>query len=73
MYRAADVPLLQLSLNLIQEPEFHLAPGERMKYLRREGNLIIGSGNIVHRLRRIDFSDSGRPFDRAVEIRRLAV
>jgi 4,5-DOPA dioxygenase extradiol len=67
MYPAADVPVLQLSLNLIQGPEFHFALGEKLKYLRREGILIIGSGNIVHNLRRIDFSDNARPLDWAVE------
>jgi 4,5-DOPA dioxygenase extradiol len=42
MYPAADVPVLQLSLNMIQGPEFHFALGEKLKYLRREGVLIIG-------------------------------
>ncbi len=59
--------MLQLSLNLIQGPEFHFALGEKLKYLRREGILIIGSGNIVHNLRRIDFADNARPLDWALE------
>lgn len=67
MYPAADVPVLQLSLNLIQGPEFHFALGEKLKYLRREGILIIGSGNIVHNLRRVNFADNARPFDWAIE------
>jgi 4,5-DOPA dioxygenase extradiol len=67
MYPAADVPVLQLSLNIIQGPEFHFALGEKLKHLRREGILIVGSGNIVHNLRRINFTDDARPFDWAVE------
>jgi 4,5-DOPA dioxygenase extradiol len=67
MYPEADVPVLQLSLNLVEGPEFHFALGEKLKYLRREGILIIGSGNIVHNLRRVSFDDHARPFDWAVE------
>ncbi|HVW10475.1 MAG TPA: 4,5-DOPA dioxygenase extradiol [Bryobacteraceae bacterium] len=67
MYPAADIPVLQLSLNIVQGPEFHFALGEKLKYLRHEGILIIGSGNIVHNLRRIDFADNARPFDWAIE------
>jgi len=67
MYPAADVPVLQLSLNIIQGPEYHFALGEKLKYLRREGILIVGSGNIVHNLRRINFADDAAPFDWTIE------
>lgn len=67
MYPAAEVPVLQLSLNMIQGPEFHFALGEKLKYLRDEGILIVGSGNIVHNLRRINFADDAPPFDWAIE------
>ena len=65
---AADVPVLQLSLNLIQGPEFHFALGQKLKYLRDQGILIVGSGNIVHNLRRINFADDARPLDWALEV-----
>ena len=67
MYPAANIPVLQLSLNMIQGPEFHFALGEKLKHLRREGILIVGSGNIVHNLRRVNFADNARPFDWAIE------
>jgi len=67
MYPMGDVPVLQLSLNTIQGPEFDFALGEKLKHLRREGILIVGSGNIVHNLRRINFADDARPFDWAIE------
>jgi 4,5-DOPA dioxygenase extradiol len=67
MYPAADIPVLQLSLNIIEGPEFHFALGGKLNALRDEGVLIIGSGNIVHNLRRINFDDNARPFDWAIE------
>src|SRR5262249_35341378 len=67
MYPPADVPALHLSLSISQGAEFHCALGEKLKHLRREGILIVGSGNIVHNLRRINFADDARPFDWAIE------
>jgi 4,5-DOPA dioxygenase extradiol len=67
LYPAADVPVLQLSLDMTEPAAFHFALGEKLKYLRSEGVLIVGSGNIVHNLRRINFADDAPPFDWAVE------
>ncbi len=67
MYPAADIPVLQLSLDMTEPPEFHFALGGKLKGLRREGILIVGSGNIVHNLRRVDFADDARPLDWAIE------
>jgi len=63
MYPAADVPVLQLSLNIIQGPEFHFALGEKLKYLRDQGILIVGSGNIVHNLGVLKRSGDRSPYD----------
>ncbi len=67
MYPAADVPVLQLSLDITEGPEFHFALGAQLKQLRHEGVLIIGSGNIVHNLRQVDFADDAPALDWAVE------
>jgi len=50
MYPLADVPVLQLSMPT-HEPEKLLALGDRIKTLREQGILIIGSGFITHGLR----------------------
>jgi 4,5-DOPA dioxygenase extradiol len=65
MHPMADIPVIQLSLNRSQEEEYHYMIGRELQALRNEGVLILGSGNIVHNLRVVDFNASG--FDWAVE------
>ena len=50
MFPAADVPVVQLSLDRTKGPAFHYAVGRELRLLREKGVLIVGSGNIVHNL-----------------------
>jgi 4,5-DOPA dioxygenase extradiol len=50
-----DFPVYQLSLSLAQGLESHWALGQKLRALRDEGVLIIGSGGITHNLRAIDW------------------
>lgn len=53
MFPLADIPLIQLSIDGTQKGPFHFNLGEKLAPLRDEGVLIVGSGNIVHNLRKV--------------------
>lgn len=67
MYPRADVPVVQLSVYLEQPGSYHLELGRRLAPLRERGVLIVGSGNVVHNLRMLDWSPDAKPRPWAVE------
>ena len=50
MFPAADIPVLQLSMDYSRPPAEHFALGQQLRALRDQGVLIVASGNIVHNL-----------------------
>lgn len=70
MYPAADVPVLQLSIDLTQDAAFHLDLGRRLAVLRDEGVLIVGSGNLVHNLRTVVWDGTAPAFEWAQRFNR---
>ena len=73
VFPKADVPVVQLSIDRRQPPEFHYEIGKRLAPLREEGVLVIGSGNIVHNLHAYAWGRQGiNPFDWAVRFEKRA-
>lgn len=69
LYPAADIPVIQLSLDYSQTPQYHYELAQQINSLRKKGVLIIGSGNIVHNLRMVDWRRLNETFgfDWAIE------
>jgi 4,5-DOPA dioxygenase extradiol len=63
----ADVPVIQLSLDYRQDAQYHYDLGKQLAALRNKGILIVGSGNMVHNLRMIDWQKPDTGFDWAQE------
>ncbi len=70
MYPEADIPVLEMSIDYYMSPQGHYELASELSALRRKGVLIIGSGNIVHNLRAVDWrriNEAGYGFDWAKE------
>lgn len=71
MYPEAKIPVLQLSIDYAQSPDFHYRLAKDLAQLRNKGVLIIGSGNMVHNLGKIAWDKLNEPeygFDWALEM-----
>jgi 4,5-DOPA dioxygenase extradiol len=73
VFPRADVPVVQLSIDETQPPEFHYELGKRLSPLRDEGVLVMGSGNLVHNLHTYAWGRQRvEPFDWAVRFEERA-
>jgi len=67
LFPAADIPVVQLSLDYSQPARYHFELAGELSAFREKGILIIGSGNMVHNLRVIDWHKPDTGFDWAEE------
>jgi 4,5-DOPA dioxygenase extradiol len=74
----ASIPVVQLSINAGKPLDYHLDLGARLASLRARGVLVVGSGNVVHNLRGMDWGlvdegfDWAQRFDTAAKERMLS-
>lgn len=70
MYPAANIPVLQLSIDYYKPAQYHYDLAKQLAKLRHKGVLILGSGNMVHNLRMAAFDKFNVPnygYDWAIE------
>ncbi|UAY53592.1 4,5-DOPA-extradiol-dioxygenase [Ferruginibacter albus] len=67
MYPDADIPVIQLSMDYTKTPQWHYELAKQLSSLRNKGVLIIGSGNMVHNLRNINWHAPDKGYDWADE------
>jgi 4,5-DOPA dioxygenase extradiol len=67
MYPNADIPVLQLSLDYTKPMSYHFELAKELAFLREKGVLIIGSGNMVHNLGKLNWQQAEGGYDWAVE------
>lgn len=67
MFPKADVPMFEMSLDITKPPGFHYSLAAHLEPLRHHGVLIVGSGNIVHNLGRMQRETDSEPYPWAVE------
>jgi 4,5-DOPA dioxygenase extradiol len=73
VYPAADIPVVQLSIDETKPASFHFEVGKKLAPLRDEGVLIVGSGNLVHNLHTYAWGKYPRdPYDWAVRFETAA-
>ena len=72
LYPEANIPVIQMSIDYSLTGQAHFEIAQKLQSLRNKGILIIGSGNIVHNLRMIDWANFDKDnygFDWAIEAR----
>lgn len=72
LFPDANIPVVQLSIDYTQPAQYHYDLAQSLNELRSKGVLIIGSGNIVHNLRMVDFANFDKDnygYDWAIEAR----
>jgi len=68
LFPKANIPVLEISLDMTLSFEEHFELGEQLKDLRDQGVLFIGSGNAIHNLGDISSNENDLPYKWALEL-----
>lgn len=72
LYPDSDIPVIQMSIDYTKSGQYHFDLAKKLSALRTKGILIVGSGNIIHNLRMVDFQNFNKDnygYDWAIEAR----
>lgn len=72
LYPKANIPVIQLSIDYTKPASYHYELAQQLRKLRNKGVLVVGSGNIIHNLRMIDWANFDKDdygYDWAIEAR----
>lgn len=61
MFPDANIPVLQLSIDYNKPAAYHYNLAKELYELRKRGVMVIGSGNMIHNLRMIDWNNMAEP------------
>ncbi|MBC7391673.1 MAG: 4,5-DOPA dioxygenase extradiol [Opitutaceae bacterium] len=67
IYPKANIPVFQMSIDYTKPEAYHLELAKQLDFLRNQGVLVMGSGNIVHNLRLLNWQNPETTFDWAKE------
>jgi len=67
LFPEADIAVVQLSIDRNADLLMHIQIAKELKSLRENGVLIIGSGNIVHNLRKLDWNNPENGYNWAIQ------
>lgn len=59
MYPKAEIPVYQLSVDSLAPADVHYKIGQEISALRERGVMILGSGNVVHNLSKVNWEMEG--------------
>ena len=62
LYPKADIPVIQMSIDYTKPAKYHYELAKEINSLRHKGVLIIGSGNMVHNLRKVEWNRLNEEF-----------
>ncbi|MFW9819333.1 MAG: dioxygenase [Candidatus Thorarchaeota archaeon] len=65
---SGEIPIIELSLDMRHPPQYHYEIGQQLSKLREDNLLFIGSGNLIHTFREINWDMHAEPFEWAIEL-----
>lgn len=68
---SGEIPVIELSLDIRNPPQYHYELGQKLAKLREENFLLIGSGNLIHTFREFNWDINAEPFKWAIELDKL--